>query len=283
MGEAFCKGDFSFKSMWASDFYDAQIEGVLLRDKDGKKIAAADAEARAKELAHETFKKGYASGVCDEGRAWAVAISSPYEIKIEKNNLNLGRYDGVCASGAKVFWVTATSGDSKKLKPASKLYALPKEQGYVSVVCNEGDRGPQEVYLAPSGKFPAELPESKLGVIKTENDVFQWINELRSHGHKKVIASPELDQVASRLSVRGQVSHDLKALYAEGTKLKSTGWSMIGEDRVRAKTLDEARLLLWISPLHRDLLLNGYASHVGVYLSVSEDVFLQLTFARKRL
>ena len=282
LSDAFCHGDFSFRTMWSAGLYDAQVEGLILKASDGKPIPVKTAMVRARELAKETKKPGYAAGSCKDGSAWAVVFPSSYAIEVKKSSLNLSRYSALCPGKLEVSFSEAEKGVSKQLIGKKNLYEWPGAPGFISVVCVDKARGPLEILLAPVAGAKPTAPGLKDLTKGSDTDkTLAWINNVRIQNQRNpVIPVGDLNQTAKTLAEHAEVAHDMKLLADESVRLRSKHLTLLGEDRVKAKTLDEALTLLWISPSHRDLLLSEKAVGVGISVVSGGELFLQITLAQ---
>lgn len=283
LAEAFCSGDFTFQTMWLHGLYDAQVEGSLIMSNTGtKKLPMSIATERAREIAIQTKKNGYASGSCAQGMLWAAAFTSSEPLAIKNDWLDLSSHKSYCAGDVGVHWVAAQQGSSVKIPEVRNRYKLPKKDGYVSVVCST-ENGPIEVFLAPVGKSKIGLP---VGLAANNMDeaqqVLSWINAVRAREGKNAISlGAPLMESSKALSGAGAVTHDIRKINEESQRLKALHFNLLGEDRVHGKDLEEALTLLWISPLHRDLLLSGAATYAGLTILRENGVFLQITMGLK--
>ncbi len=284
VGDDFCRGDFSFRTLWTRKIYDAQVEGVLIRTADKGMVPAGIAEVRAKDLAKSLGHGGYASGVCRNGTAWAASLPShvPLNLNTKSRVLDLNlrpRCDGTL----EVNWAHSDVGVSQKIKAVGSGYSLPlKKDGFVSVVCNHKNKqlGPVEFFLAPVGSPKLELPEVK-ALIGSESSqkVLNWVNSLRRKEKlREVMLSDESSKTAEILSGDDAVAHNMAKLVNEQKRLKNKGLILLGEDRSRAASLEEALTLLWFSPVHRDLLLNVDAKYLGIMVKQDRETFVELVF-----
>jgi hypothetical protein len=66
----------------------------------------------------------------------------------------------------------------------------------------------------------------------------------------------------------------------EQKRLNNKGLKLLGEDRSRARSLEEALTLLWLSPLHRNLLLHPDAKYLGINVNQDQDTFVDLLVAK---
>lgn len=285
LAEAFCGGDFSFRTLWSHNVYDAQVEGVVIRSSDKSKVPLAVARERAKELAKNIGNHGYASGVCGDGSAWAATLPSDVSLDIKGGILKLNLRPQ-CHGDIGVFWVDSGVGVAQKISVNvnGSRYVLPtNKDGFVSVVCSHKQRGPVELFLAPVGKPKLELPESTTLVGNdTKQKVLAWVNAIRRREKiPEVKFSEELSRSAESLATDKAIAHNMAKLQSESLRLKNKGFVMLGEDRSRAGSLEEVLTLLWISPLHRDLLLNKEATVLGLAVQEGPEFSINLVFAHE--
>lgn len=283
LSAAFCRGDFSFRTMWSFGLHDAQVEGLTLKSSDGKPVSSQAAMTRASVLAKETKRPGFAADTCEDGSAWVAVFLSPYPIELKKAQLNLSRYAPFCTSRPKVYFSDGDKGLSQEIIGRKNQYELPRRNGFVAVVCVDKERGPQEVFLSPTSRtwIVPGLKEFSKG-SETEKTL-AWINAIRIQNQRKpLIVQSDLAEASKTLSDAADVGHNMKLLNREAERLRIKHWELIGEDRVKAKTWEDALSLLWVSPVHRDLLLSEKASGVGLTILSGDDFFLQLVVGRPR-
>lgn len=281
LNAAFCRGDFSFQTLWSFGLYDAQVEGLTLKARDGQPVRESAAVNRARELAKETKKPGYAGGACTDGSAWSAVFQSPYAIELKNSRLDLSEYAPFCHAKLGVYFSDADQGLSKELLGKKNIYECPKRDGFVVVVCDDKERGPQEVFLGPTSPKWVVPGLHELTKRSDVDKTLVWINSVRVQNQRKpLVIQEDFMHTAKTLSETGGVAHDLKRLDREAKRLRNKHLELIGENRVKARTLEEALTLLWLSPLHRDLLLSDKASGIGLSILAGHDLFLQITVGR---
>jgi hypothetical protein len=96
-------------------------------------------------------------------------------------------------------------------------------------------------------------------------------------------SSKDLFLAASSLIAKKEVRHNLSALGAVRDSLLKKGIEALGEDRVRGRNIDELVGLIWMSPLHRDLVLNPVADAMGVAFRQDSEGFFAVILVGKKL
>ena len=102
-----------------------------------------------------------------------------------------------------------------------------------------------------------------------------WIDPAVIRSGSALAAVPNLTSAAIR--------HNLSALGAVRDSLLKKGIEALGEDRVRGRNIDELVGLIWMSPLHRDLVLNPVADAMGIAVRQDSEGFFAVILVGKKL
>lgn len=309
IAEAFCRGQFDLKALWAAKMFDVQVEGRRLQSQGHQtEISEIVLERRSRALAQELNFHGFSFGTCApsaQGGGWVAAFPSATPLEISGTAVRVSERTG-CESHLTCAWVSENRGTSKRLPDLNGLdgdsiFELPKDQtGFFTLECPSKNGIAQEFYFGPIGvplsKFPyGEKLETAAG--SDIGRVLDWINVIRlEHGlhavsldtaqernipadilnlRRTISSHGVLTDGARDLARSGRVQHSAKMLTFWKNKLAANHIQLIGENRSRGSTLSEAGFLLWASPRHRDLLLNERANILGIDIVKSRDgVFL---------
>ena len=303
--EAFCRGQFDLKTLWAAKIFDVQVEGRRLKNQiGGREISEKLLKERSKSLALDLNFHGFSFGACPpnaQGGGWIAVFPSATPIEINGNAIRVSEKTG-CKShltGARVAELRGPSTvlpDLNRLKNDS-VFELPKDQtGFFTLECPSQDGIAQEFYFGPIGAPSSKVPYgSTLEAVGGSeiNKVIEWINLIRlEHGlqalnrssalvnnsleAKTTLKNPKnseelLMQAARDLTSSGRVQHSGKMLTYWKNKLAEDHIQLVGENRSRGATLSEAAFLLWASPRHRDLLLSERVNVLGIDVVTSRD------------
>ncbi len=285
IARAVCLGDFfsapepaKAKILWDGGVYDASV-AVFTTDT---KLDAAAARSSAEKSGHPEARS-YAFGACpgDAGKK-SPAISSPKSwlaIFTASAPAQLNGLELVLSEEVRKFcpnWLVRSAGrQGSSQNVAEKLpgrWLLPDADGIVTVTCSHddaaraSDRGPELWYSIPTGKGPApEVPHRNILSQKADHQksaLLTWINALRQDNGLGQLKEARLPGAPDLTAIKTPF-HDRKALekirkVAHSGKLKLV---LSGENRVLARTEQDAAWLWWNSPRHRDLLIKPEATH----------------------
>jgi uncharacterized protein YkwD len=122
-----------------------------------------------------------------------------------------------------------------------------------------------------------------VGGFLTEAELLAWINQKRTEERLPELKLDRELTDAARGLLNGQtIRHDLRALNTAKISLLKRGIEGLGENRVGGNNLAEAAGLLWMSPAHRDLILNPKADTAGLAVTKDEQgVFLVMLVGKK--
>ena len=275
-----------------NELFDAQVDVIGFKPKDGsKKITLEFVRDRAKKLASANEQLGFAYGVCAEGGGWAMAFPSPSGFSLENNVLKFpGVISKLCVTGSlKTAFVPESRGHSLGMKMTGfSSVAVPSQKGYAAVSCvlkMFPQSGPREWALVPvSGANPDASEIGRQSFSKIDRTIDSWINEKRRlENLPSMTSSKDLFLAASSLIAKKEVRHNLSALGAVRDSLLKKGIEALGEDRVRGRDIDELVGLIWMSPLHRDLVLNPVADAMGIAVRQDSEGFFAVILVGKKL
>lgn len=272
-------------------FFDAQVEVVSLKPKNStKKLNADEIRSRAVKLALTNGQLGYASGVCTDGSGWAMSLPNGDGFALDGRQIKIPRsLPTVCVPGSiKAFFAPENQGRSLALKIDKSLMAeVPDKKGYAAVTCvfrSDSVAGPRELALIPF--FGARSDPRDLGQVlltKSTNNLADWINGVRRRENLPGLPiDRSMTEAANGLKRRRDVRHNFDNLFSARENLKRKGFDLLGENRVRGQDLAELVGLLWMSPVHRDLILNPSAEVMGVVESKDDQGLFAVIIAGKK-
>lgn len=278
IARAICLGDFfrapepeKARILWNSGIHDA---GVQFYTTDAR-LDRASAENVARKNAG-TGTRAFAFGPCPEeksgppstisstsARSWMAFFQAPAELKVRGDRFEIPGGDA-CANFV-VRSVTVTGPSQSVDRAADGSWKIPPQDGLVTVTCSHdragspdaARQGPELWYSVPSGKGPAPMNP-------VPGSLFAWINEARKLENLHPLSpirlrhAPDLSKAQTSLHDRKKL-REIAALARNQQKL-----SLVGEDRVIARSTEDAAWLLWNSPRHRDLLLSKDARSIMV-------------------
>ncbi len=267
---------------WQSDLNDGQLEGRFYSPIHGSPAKRKDMLRRARSLAIRMHHLGFAAGTCADGSGWAVSVPSPVAIKqpiAQSMAIPQPQLNQYCRDYA-IDYAPSSGGIGQKLAIENgrvSLKGLPP--GTVSITClptHPSWLGPILWSLQPSqGKVPVELPSAQvLAPMKSpELALGRWINAIRRNEDRPalVVGNGALNQAANLLALGGNIFHNRKLLNNASDLLNRQNLRLIGEDRVRARTVNELAWHLWNSPRHRRLLLDSQGTHLGMAVQKTHD------------
>jgi uncharacterized protein YkwD len=267
--------------------FDAQVEVLLMKPKDPapKELTAAASQRlltmiqrRALEVAEKSEQLGYAFGICADGAAWAVTFPAPFPIIVADGELNIPAQAGkeTCSKGSiSVLYVSESKGRAVAVPLSRNLTAkLPERPGYIGVMCTANafpNSGPREWAIIPVAGVTAHVETgASASGSSTETLLLAWINEKRkAELLTPLVLDKEFSAAAAGLVAGRKIHHDIHALTLTRMALVRSGREPFGENRVAGRTVSELENLLWMSPAHRNLILNPAADAAGI--TVSQD------------
>ena len=295
IARAVCLGDFfratepeKARIMWDAGVYDAGVQffttGSSLND-----TTAAD-------VAKEHGRKGvgsFAFGTCPDSksgpRTWIAFFPSPVAATIVDDLLNVPA-KGACEE-LMVRSVGLTGPSQKVGNVSGGRWKLPRKNGIVTVTCSHdaptakkpSRTGPELWFSIPTGKGPAStVPGDEFLKDANQTQDFKralatWINKVRDLEGLTTLRQVSLPD-APDLSKSATPLHDRKLMAKlRAIARKHEELALTGEDRVIARSLQDAAWLLWNSPRHRDLLLS--VSSRSILVQTTTDAVTGMTTA----
>lgn len=265
--------NISTESAFAAQIYSAHLSGRIFRSK----TKISDSELKNSAIAHAKRLKHYgvSFGQCTDGSYWIVSTPAPVSAVISNNTIQIP-YELMQNYCKDIFidygkWKGEISQSLDK--KTQKLDITSFEPGIVAITClPKFPRwlGPVAWYYIPVGHIKSfELPYAEL----IENNIQQnwqdvillWINQIRRKENLPALLQGDkfLSEVAEILAEHGQIWHDRNLLKILAEQASSHRVKLIGENRVLGQSLKEMALLFWLSPRHRNLLLNKDALYLA--------------------
>ena len=290
----------STREAWALEIFDAQIEGQRIRPRAGFRMDPLDLEEAARLVGKRFRHNGMTTGQCRDGSGWVLTSPSP-EPLLRKDGETLALMDrdlGRHCKEIRFDYAAAAGGLPRRIRSVSNLGSEQNlrisvallEDGVLSISCqphDETDQGPVVWYLAPVKQGPpvtvpfAEvLADKKLAPAVR---VTVWLNRLRAQNGVAPLATghPQMGAITRQLAKSQSLLHDRHDLRRAEVVIKKAGGKFLGENRVKGASLIDMAWLLWNSPRHRGLLLDGQSSQLGVTTTkLKDESFAVLTFAK---
>ena len=266
-GKLLCTDKPKLQVAWQLQIYDTLLAARLVPK-------SANLATEAKQYAQNTANFGYSFGACNK-RAWLLTVSAPYQAQVKQGVVTLApELQNYCKSLRAKF---APNGlQMPKTLSIKKLrLVLPKQgNGLVAVSCQSLSPlkvGPRLLYAFPVGKPHTLAP--LLSYSEKSKDLQQatatWLNALRKKMHLSAVQFLPYDQ-----TTRFSVIHDRVELAKTKKSLQQVQQVFLGENRVRAHSLQEALSMFWLSPFHRELLLHKTAKRVYLQINKKQNQLL---------
>jgi uncharacterized protein YkwD len=122
---------------------------------------------------------------------------------------------------------------------------------------------------AASATWKEMLVQYSPGKLSSIEDVLLFINNYRkSLGLPKLACDRKLHELARLAAANGDALHDTRLVHdwlRIGHNQQSLPFRLIGENKVESKDLADALFLMWLSPRHRQLLIDGQGTRIGIY------------------
>lgn len=260
-GALVCNHDKKLADAWQLAIYDVLLAIKLVNTN-------VKLGQQALGYAKRTNNFGYIYGKCPpKGPTWLLTVSAPYRPLIGKGYLEfVAELSNYCRDFVAMY---AANGLflPKTLKVTNRRILLPKKgNGIVALACRQPFKGSKHgtrlLYAVPIGKPTTDLVLSKKLVGTDKSSIIQWLTSVRKTLGRSAVTLRKLnDSTATRFSVH----HDRKELANINKKLKK--YTLLGENRVRAYSLSEALAMLWLSPFHRQLLVDKRARHINITIN----------------
>lgn len=267
-------GPFDSRQAMALGLKDAQTTGFFLK---GKNINAL----KASEIFKAKVPEGYFGGsfaVCkknNKNKAWFLYTRSPVPFANKSFYFELNKFcrkvktDAILWQEGRSFPIVETINSLKNNEQGSmvSVSCLPKSKKF----------GYQTWILFPTDKklLNEKTPYFIKGNIKKQHLVQGWVQQIR----KKEGLKPF--RFISNLKISGSsifsIDHNLIYLKNLRKNLKGKNLTLVGEDLVQGKTVEEIVWLLWSSPRHRDLLLDSKANSASLIIGkINKDIFARI-------
>ena len=256
----------------AAGLVDANLQGMILRSKKAVTIDSLRRSARS--LATRNMHGGHSFGQCSDGSYWIASMPSPVSLQ-----RNAGRVEipvdllGSRCKKHEVTYVRWEAGDAQRLQlEGSNLSIKGLAPGIAAVTCHPTRpawAGPTNWFLVPIGGVDIRsvpLWESTPRLQDPMAQLVSWINRIRSRQGRVALRHDRehLRDAASLLAASGRSSHDTSLMGKVLDQLLAESVTPLGENRVVGADLHEMVTLLWMSPRHRQLLLEERANLIGV-------------------
>ena len=261
-GNLVCNHDKKLADAWQLAIYD-----VLLAIKLVKTNVKLSQQALG--YARQTGNFGYIYGKCPpKGPTWLLTVSAPHRPLISKGYLEfVAELSNYCLDFVAMY---AANGLSlpKTLTITNRRILLPKKgNGVVALACRQPFKGSKQgarlLYAVPIGKPTTDLVLGAKLVGTDKSSIVKWLTAVRKTLGRSAVTLRKLNgSTATRFSVH----HDRKELTNINKKLKKNTL-LLGENRVRAYSLPEALAMLWLSPFHRQLLVDKRARHIDITIN----------------
>ncbi len=286
-----CARQATAADFFTNGVFDAQVQVVRLTPTAGQKLTRDQARERAKKLATQHEQGSYAYNTCADGGAWALALPVADAVTVENQNLKLPQaLNLTCVAGTlKTLFVPEAKGRALALpRSANNVAALPNQRGYASVSCvfkQNQNAGPREIALIPvQGASIDAADVGKKSLASVDKNLEAWVNEKRRLENLPALtANKDLNEAAKSLIGKKLITHNAQALSTARTLLTNKGVEPLGEDRVRGRDINELAGLLWMSPAHRNLILDPSADIMGLAVEQDDGGLFAVFIAGKKL
>jgi hypothetical protein len=217
---------------------------------------------------------------CNSSSHMYLLSPAPRAAKLDKETLQLPLKDiyNLC-SKYKLKYIKASHGSSSSLKLASKIDISQLSPGHISLACLL-KKHPQIGYHL---WFMIPIGGSKKKIIFSKEKIIPWIQHIRKDhklDHLEDISINLKEQLELLIKTNSSF-HNNKQL-SQIRKSMSKQYTLIGENRAIANSMQETIQLFWNSPEHRDLLLSKKASHIGVMSkTINSQILTTIIIARR--
>ena len=257
--QLFCTTQRDVQSLWQAGVYDTLLSlRTLLHTKQAEQLARTQAQRED--------SAGYAYGSCKDGRGWVLSVSAPHAAMVKGHRVKLAAGLQHYCRGLQARYAPSSWQRTQVLAIKQHELSLPRQgNGLVAVRClsqQPHKTGPRLLYVFPVGKPAMQAPLLPQQVRRGQEQqaVQAWVTAVRA---KMGLAALPL-QRAPRMKERFSVIHDRVQLRAVKQALHQQRRRLLGENRARGHTLNEALTMLWVSPFHRDLLLHDKAAYLMI-------------------
>jgi len=295
IARAICLGGFfratepeKARIMWDAGVYDAGVQFFTTESRLDDAIAGNIAREKS-----GTWVRAFGFGACPDGksgaRSWIAFFPSAVAANVKNENLILPETKD-CTDLMVRF--VGPSGPSQTIDRVSDgRWKLPRQNGIVTATCSHDGAaekkpsrmGPELWFSIPTRKGPAStVPDSEFLKDTNPPQAFKrtlatWISKVRERenlGPLRQISltdAPDLSKSATPLHDRNLMAQ----LDAIARKIEQL--ALTGEDRVLARSAQDAAWMLWNSPRHRDLLLSANSN--SILIQTTTDAATGMTTA----
>lgn len=265
-----CKQQPTAALLWQAGIYDTLISARILTH-------TSQLASLASQQAQREGQAGYAHGSCKDGRAWLMTVSAPYPAVVKGHEVKLAAGLHNYCRGLRAMY--APSGLQRSQTLALKHHRLllpPQGNGLAAISClsrQPQKTGPRLLYVFPVGKpamhAPLLPPHSQHR--REQQAVQAWVSAVRK---KLGLSALSLQPMPAVGTARFSVIHDRQQLQKVKQVLQQRQQRLLGENRARGHSLNDALTMLWASPFHRDLLLHDRATHLMVEITRQQNQVL---------
>lgn len=280
---------------WKHQIFDAQINGSIVKSPNNPRLTISTLQQLAISRAKKHDHQGFAVGLCNPQKGWL--MTTPNSRPVTKNqgqlHIPLKPFQSHCRqfridfmSQAGQFKDLTNLGTQTNHALLIDTQSLPS--GMITLRCfpmNHAWQGPVLWALIPN-HLEDMTPPVRLNTKARHGDqmLFDWINEIRKF--HKLAALQYADSIQTsldQLSTTQELTHDRRQIAKARRRLADSGFSFVGENRALGKSPLEISQLFWMSPTHRQLLLDPTATHLGVKIQKKDQVLFSLVVLAKNL
>ena len=264
------------RSLWSKRVFDAGVLLYVLNADPSNPNNEENLESMGRSLAAEVSHKGYIFGSCNPSKMWVATTPAPFPLlnSPTKVRINPKKMDHYC-SWFRIDYAHARHGKPRRLFKSNKTKkpvvisadTSLLERGTLSVTCKPRKPswiGPVLWSLSPVKQGPLDSPILFKDLTPQKESLNSWVNKVRlemglsalSHSDKKFKSLAE-----TLVTNNDSIHHNRNDIRELSKKLKHAEGKFLGENRVQARSNEEAAWLLWNSPRHRSLLLHKKATH----------------------
>ncbi len=270
------------RKAWEAGIYDAQVAVQSLRPKAGQSIKQDDIKKAVDVLASRNNHYGLSQGQCPNQSYWVITSPAPKPLAAPKDEtitIAAEDYRNYC-DNIRVDFAAAEKGQPRTILTQKSVSSTIEDlqvntkllpSGVISITCQPrfpAWQGPVLWYLVPVKEGAvAEIPESE--ALEHESSIIalqQWVNAVRKKEGLPPLADnhPRMQWLSEQLLKNSTIRHNRKLLEQAKQALKKNNARLVGENRVKAQTIQQMVWLLWHSPRHRSLILSREATHFSV-------------------
>jgi hypothetical protein len=266
--------------LWKHGIFDAGAHVYILSATKKAPNSLSNLEPMAKSFADESHHLGYTFGSCSKFRHWVATTPSPMNLSQKAGvfRLSARRVRSYC-QWFRIDYAHAKHGKPRRLFKSKKGVSTKNiaintgllERGSLSVTCKPRHPkwlGPVLWSLQPVKEGPLDKPllTQQLSMKKRDGALHTWINRVRQDMGLNTLdtaSKPFAEITKPLISQNLSIQHHRGDIRKVSKGIKEQNGKFLGENRVQAKSFEEAAWLLWNSPRHRSLLLNSKATHLA--------------------